>query len=210
MHNKITQKNSLTTSFSTLVLFCVLTISSSNSHTAAPNQSKTFTCIADGTNRCGCLRQNDGSGLIWYQTGLNNNARGYFFHDAENALQEFNAENHCGYNDWRIPKFAAKDDEELKAYGVHLYHSDDAYVYEKTDLARLSNYAIRNGYKVKNNFVDWLNGNGFNLANGGYWAANYFTPGLDNAWVINRHNNGVIEVMYAKNNNFIIPVRGGV
>lgn len=211
MNNAITLKNSLAISFGTLLLFCGLITRSQSSYAATPNQSKLFTCIADGTDQCGCLRQNDGSGLIWYRGGLNNNRIGYFFHDGENAIKQFNAENHCGYDDWRMPTFAARDNPTLAAYDYPGHYSDDAQVYADTDLAKLSNYALKNGYQARNDFIAWLNNNGFDLANGGYWAANNYSPSLDNAWVINRHkNNGLIEVMYSKNNNFVIPVRGGI
>lgn len=197
-------------SFSLFLLFCSLTIGLNNNAVASTNQSKLFTCLADGANQCGCLQQNDGSGLIWYNAGLTNNKNGYFFHDAVNAIKQFNTEDHCGYKDWRIPTFAARDNQTLAAQSYQGHFADDAQVYSDTDLAKLGNYALKNGYKGRNNFIAWLNSNGFSLVNGGYWATNIFSSSLDNAWVINRYTNtGLIEVMYSKNNNFVIPVRGG-
>ena len=202
MYNTIKPKKSPITYFSALIVFGALITGSQNSDAATTSQSKLFTCVADGSDQCGCLRSNDGSGLIWYSSGLTNNKTGYFFHDAEQAIKHFNTENHCGYDDWRIPKFATRDNQS--------HYSDDPQVYGATDLAKLSNYALKNGYQARNNFISWLNNNGFYLANGGYWAANTFSSSLDNAWVINKRDTGLIEVMYAKNNNFVIPVRGGM
>lgn len=103
------------------------------------------------------------------------------------------------------------DNPTLAAYDYREQYSDYAQVYIDTDLAKLSNYALKNGYQSRNDFIAWLNNNGFDLVNDGYWAANNYFTSLDNAWVINKHkNNGLIEVMYSKNNNFVIPVRGGI
>lgn len=166
-----------------------------------------FLCVADGSNACGCLIQNDGSGLVWYGSSLTNDENGYIFAGESNELSAFNQENHCGYTDWRIPT--------LHSSNSGAYFGSNS-IDDTTDFGKLSNYIINNGYVSQGNLNTWLNQQGFNLTTdcGGIGGCYYFSSSVSKinpylAWEVNM-TTGVVDLTSINySTNFLLPVRGG-
>ena len=133
-----------------------------------------FSCVADGSNQCGCLVQNDGSGLIWYadgsQTGTWINWCSHTGPAADincvsdgSSLVAFNRANHCGYNDWHLPTAPnASNATFVDQMGGNW--------------GSIGTYAKNNGWTERAAFYTWLNTtsgtNHFNnVANNYYWSA---------------------------------------
>lgn len=159
-----------------------------------------FACVADGSNPCGCLTQNDGSitPLVWYGSSLTNNGHGYKFAQIPSVLSDFNSNNHCGYTDWRIPTLDTTDNE------AHFFGNP---LIDK-DFGKLGSYAIANGYKTQSDLATWLNSKGFNLTPGPYWSSNVYTPSPNGlAWLVNMPN-GYVKFDQQTPNNLLLAVRG--
>lgn len=134
-----------------------LTVSSSQSSTP-------FSCIEDPVtgNYCGCLSQNNGSGLIWYADGrtvgkwLNWGTGGY-------DLSQFNRANHCGYSDWHLPSVFSTKQKEFRLNAE----------LASGDWGSLVNHAVTKGWdRKKDTLATWLNQNKFiGIESGFYWAS---------------------------------------
>lgn len=148
----------ITASYSNLTSSAaILTVSSSQS-------SIPFACIVDPVtgNPCGCLSQNDGSGLIWYADGR---TVGKWLNWAEGGydLSQFNRANHCGYSDWHLPSVFSTRQKEFRL------NAESA----SGDWGSLVNYAVTKGWdRSKNTLATWLNQNKFiGIESGFYWAS---------------------------------------
>ena len=128
--------------------------------------SSLFTCVADGTNQCGCLTENDGSGLMWYADGsVSGKWNDWCSTTNSNCtvtgakLAAFNAANHCGYNDWHLPSVTNP--------------SDNSYISQVGgEWGTLATYAKNNGFKNGQPLQTWLNNNQFKgVQSGTYWSS---------------------------------------
>jgi hypothetical protein len=148
-----------------------------------------FSCVADISGStptlCGCLNENDGSGLTWYadasQTGAwtawcteSSTASSYDSNCTGgdgSSLNTFNVVNHCGYTDWHLPTLVATSGAVASAGG---------------QWGTIGTYASANGYSgggsTGNTFPVFLNTYGFNNVNTGilYWSSVY--DGTSNAY----------------------------
>ena len=143
--------------------------------------STLFSCIADNNESpapkspCACLIQNDGSGLVWdveSMPELGKLIQDVMYYNPVESTQnylntEFNPENHCGYNDWRVPT-----SESTGAYASVStytdYESDAYYLWniissDHTDMGRLGYFSAHNsGLPFESNiaksigFTGWL------------------------------------------------------
>ena len=143
-----------------------------------------FSCVADISNPesptlCGCLNQNDGSGLTWYsdasQTGawinwcsgsggaesdpecttLNSSTQG----NNGESLNAFNTKNHCGYSDWHLPTMTTPGE------GNGVVESSGG------NWGDIGTYAINSGtYTSGSDFGNWLTDNRF----GGVYSYFYY------------------------------------
>ena len=128
-----------------------------------------FSCVPDGANACGCLFENDGSGLLWYadasQTGawtdwctqsldINSNCSS----NGESIVAFNSGYGHCGHADWHLPTMAASPTlgEAVAAAGGNW--------------GTLGTYA---GSNTGDAFAIWLSSNGFTSVNtsGLYWSS---------------------------------------
>lgn len=148
----------ITASYNNLTsLAAKLTVSSSQ-------PSVPFSCIQDPVtgNHCGCLSQNDGSGLIWYADGRTVGKWVDWAGDS-NELSKFNKANHCGYSDWHLPSIFSTTQKEFRL------NAESA----SGNWGSLVNYAVTKGWdRSKNTLATWLNQNKFvGIENGFYWAS---------------------------------------
>ncbi len=136
-----------------------------------------FSCKADGGNACGCLIQNDGSGLIWYNQQIRGSWSNWCIGDhctksGNNELSKFNLTKHCGLNNWQLPDIGNV---------AHSGERVDSSLMGGT-LGALGMYAEQNGYAA--NFNTWLNQVGFSVAENifaRFWIKNYrFDGGVFN------------------------------
>ncbi len=173
--------------------------------------SPIFSCIKDNVsgNTCGCLLQNDGSGLIWYNP-VNGGSISQFTEESA-VLSEFNSSSHCGYTDWRIPTLSTIDENNYY-FGAPGNRIDNT-----TDFAKLGNYAIANGFASQGDLTAWLNSNGFSLPTDCsailgcyYWSSSVFQWPMPTylSWVVNM-SNGFVSPFYQLSNAYLLPVRGG-
>lgn len=219
VHTKIKSKT-----LSILLLICLLIISfnsSANNTTINNINSKSashisnqalFLCVADGTEPCGCLIQNDGSDnpLMWYRYSSIHN---YSFTEANTSfISDFNSGNgHCGYRDWRLPTTGTD-----LVNNVSLSFENGRILGE---FAFLANYAHMHGYEYRSNLSDWLRLNGFsNVGNNNevgpykYWSSSTYLYNLGIwAWYTNM-TNGSISILPSISSTTakVLPVRGGV
>lgn len=170
--------------------------------TAAP----LFSCVADISNLthpmlCGCLNQNDGSGLTWYadssQTGSWRNwcsgsgAALDSVCQTENlrnpgqngeSVNTFNTEAHCEYGDWHLPTAPNTNNVYINLLGGNW--------------GSLGVYAVNNGYTVGQDLNAWLSTNNFSGATSdSYWSSLSFDP--TNAWVVMSHGYALNSSYYA-------------
>ena len=131
-----------------------------------------FTCIEDPVtgNPCGCLEENDSSGLIWYadatQTGTQidwctpDRSDFYNWCGTDGAsVVAFNAAGHCGYSDWHVPTSPRP--------AMYLNNAAGSW-------GTLGSYALGNGWIQGNSLAQWLNNNGFTgVVDDSYWSADY-------------------------------------
>lgn len=146
-----------------------------------------FSCITDGLNSCGCLLENDGSGLIWYADGNNwgswsdwcsssGPAADVRCHSEGMQLVEFNKAGHCGFQDWHLPRTPNVSDQPL-------------YVYEAGgEWGSLAIYAQGNGWNTSNPFSLWLNiiskpNHFYNVLSPYYWSSK-------SGWTVDMYNGG--------------------
>lgn len=198
-----------TTTLASSIIAPDSTTISANTSPSSPLQltvTPLFTCVADDGNACGCLIQNDGSGLMWYGSTLTNSGNGYAFTDESSVLSKFNGESHCGYTDWRIPTLSSSEDSVY-------FGSND--IDDTTDFGRLSNYVIINGYASGGNLNSWLNQQGFALTtNCGiyvdcyYFSSSSYTINPNFAWEVGM-TNGLVDKTFINYGDFLLPVRGG-
>ena len=141
-----------------------------------------FSCVADISNSesptlCGCLNENDGSGLTWYRNGGNkigtwNNwcsGSGGVASSANcpsaasgtngESLNAFNTASHCGYSDWHLGTIT--DPTNPVPYVVNL----------GGNWGTIGTYATNNGYSMNTNFATWLNANNFSVLAANYWTS---------------------------------------
>ncbi|MCC2625367.1 MAG: hypothetical protein K0R14_1240 [Burkholderiales bacterium] len=195
--------------YTTPVVYTVTAADGSTAQYTVTVKLKLFLCMADGANACGCLKQNDGSGLIWYRGDIGL----YTFYNQAKALAAFNSGNgHCGYTDWRIPALVTTDNQG--------HFLGDPEVNNSSEFGKLGNLAIANGYVRKTNLTAWLNAEGFSLQDGWgcnqtggchYWSS---TDSPSGGWQLYMGTSfggtggwvGTIGQIY---NSFLLPVRGG-
>ncbi len=138
-----------------------------------------FSCVADisnpaSPNLCGCLNENDGTGLTWYRDGSQTGSwtdwcteslDGSCSSDGA-SIVAFNAESICGYSDWHLP--TAPD-----ALGAP-YASDMG-----GNWGAIGNYALDNGYTNGYDLAYWLNSNGFSgVTDNIYWSSASYDSSL--------------------------------
>jgi hypothetical protein len=122
-----------------------------------------FSCVKDYVtgNKCGCVFEKDGSGLVWYadasQSGTWNDwcSKGIFCNGSDgSSMVAFNNANHCGYRDWHLPSVRNPGRYVDKVVG---------------DWGTLGTYAKNNGWIEGTAFYTWLNNNYFiNVTNSVY------------------------------------------
>lgn len=174
--------------FTKPVLHTVIALDGSTAtYTVKVDTGELFSCVADGENPCGCLVQNDGSGLMWYGNALNNDGNGYTFNQESLILLAFNSgSGHCGYTNWRIPTLNTLDNNN------YYFGAVNNKINGTTDFGLLGNYAIANGYLSQGNLNIWLNAQGFKTnATSSYWASSVYAPYPNSgAWLL--ENNGYV------------------
>lgn len=131
----------------------------------------TFSCIADGSTACGCLHENDGSGLTWYadasksgswtdwctksqDTNGNCNSNG-------ESITAFNSgDGHCGYTDWHLPSTVDVSGQVAAAGG------------QWGTLGTFASFES-GGAGIGSNFQSWLTAQGFTgvYSDGAYWSS---------------------------------------
>ena len=135
-----------------------------------------FSCVADGQNQCGCLTQNDGSGLMWYaespgtisfNSNFNSNSHINPSLSYKSQVESANAYlslgefgSHCGFggiNQWRLPTA-----ESAGVYNQVDYYamSDIISKTDQTDIGRLGYFIINyevSSYVGGSDFIAWLN-----------------------------------------------------
>ena len=160
-----------------------VTITASNANatesTSSPitvNAPALFTCLADGANACGCLIENDSSGLTWYanasQTGTWTNWCSHTGTAADTNcssegtdLTTFNSgSGHCGFTDWHLPTMTSPSSGEAVAAAGGNWGTLGTYAGSNTGAA----------------FATWLTNNGFVNTGGFYWSSVSFDS--DHAW----------------------------
>jgi hypothetical protein len=195
--------------FTTSVTYTVMAADGSTADYTVTVKLALFVCVADGGNACGCLKQNDGSDLMWYS-----NAIGVFNFDQQAApLAAFNSgAGHCGYTDWRIPTLGTTDNAN------HFF--GEPQVDNSSEFGKLGNLAIANGYISQGNLTLWLNSQGFGLPDGygcdqvggcRYWSS---SPMPYVGWQLYMGSSfggvgGYVQTIYAHSGAFLLPVRGG-
>jgi len=173
-----------------------------------------FSCVADISNSesptlCGCLNENDGSGLTWYRNGQesgtwNNwcSGSGGVASSANcpsaasgtngESLNAFNTASHCGYSDWHLGTITAPTNPV--PYVVNL----------GGNWGTIGTYATNNGYSMNTNFATWLNANNFNVLALSYWTS--LARDATTAWMV-KLSTGVIGYNVETNNAPIMVVR---
>ena len=125
-----------------------------------------FSCVADGSNQCGCLTQNDNSNLMWYADGSMNGKWSDWCSTTNgncvvtgSKLASFNAANHCGHNDWHLPSV--------------INPTDNSYISQAGgEWGTLATYAKNNGFKNGQPFYIWLKNNQFKgIQSSTYWSS---------------------------------------
>lgn len=155
--------------------------------TAAP----LFSCVADisnpaSPNLCGCLNENDESGLTWYadrsQTGTwkswctPTQDPGNLCTANGSSISTFNNLSHCGYSDWHLPSTNGGGGA-VNAIGGNW--------------GTIGTYAVDHRYAISNNLNDWLNTNGFTgEPNGFYWSS--VSRNSTEVWIVNMSNGNVL------------------
>ena len=177
-----------------------------------------FSCVADISNSesptlCGCLNQNDSSGLTWYRNGQqigtwNNwcSASGgaesdpncYTINSGTNgeSLNVFNTKSHCGYSDWHLPTMTTPGPISRPVY----VESSGG------NWGSISTYATNNGYYTNTNLSDWLNTNNFSVSTGLYWSSTSYSATV--AWLVIMQTGVVGDNTYGSR-EAILLVRGG-
>ena len=175
-----------------------------------------FSCVADISNPnypnlCGCLNQNDGSGLTWYNYGSQNgnwknwcSSSGgvesdsicYALNSSRNGilLNSFNTYNHCGYSDWHLPTMITPGagDGNVESSGGNW--------------GDIGTYAINNGYRTDDNkFGKWLAKNFIGVKSRYYWSSASYDSVL--AWGVNM-NDGFVGYTSVLNTSGVLVVRG--
>ncbi len=167
-----------------------------------------FSCVADligatnATKLCGCLNQNDGSGLMWYGSALTGSNAGYPFAYEATILAAFNSgSGHCGHTDWRIPSLGT-----INGYGGYLFCN--ANINQTTDFGKLGCYAITKGYASGSNLAVWLNNQGFSslLYSKAYWSSSSDALNNNNGWNVTL-DDGAVHTTINSTLMFLLPVR---
>ena len=124
---------------------------------------------------CGCLTENDSSGLTWYANASQTGTWTNWCSNAGTAvdtnctvegssLTTFNTANHCGYTDWHLPTLTATSGAVASAGG---------------NWGTLGTYA---GSNTGAAFATWMTTNGFTSVNssGFYWSS--VSSNRNDAW----------------------------
>lgn len=167
--NGVLQVSGVTTNdFSRPVIYTVMDIGGNTTQYSVsvgiPSQLL-FTCVADGADKCACVRQNDGSGLVWYIAQLKEKKdyNLYWWNVEKNDLPlRFNngGAGMCGYNSgWRIPSSNASLYTDLSVQPPKAYRIQDAVSSDTSDIGRLGYYATHNAVLKYNGevFLEWFN-----------------------------------------------------
>ena len=150
---------------------------------------------------CGCLTENDSSGLTWY---ANASESGSWLNwctpsldpnsmciSTGESITVFNSgSGHCSHTDWHLPTMAANPTrgEAVSAVGGNW--------------GTLGNYA---GSNTGANFASWMTTNGFSgVTNGLYWSSWYYGSG--NAWGVSM-SIGRVGYSYTNVMNGVLLVR---
>ena len=148
-----------------------------NGYTVAITIPETlFSCKADTStsspSECGCLIQNDGSGLVWYISGVSinypifsNTPESQWVPQATDYLTtQFNPESHCGYSDWMVPTSESYGSYPNSAASIYSgYYLWDAESSDPTNIGHLGYFAANNSESSFNasesvaGFTGWLN-----------------------------------------------------
>ena len=150
-----------------------------NGYTVAITIPETlFSCKADTStsspSECGCLIQNDGSGLVWYISGVSISyaipnfsfaSESQWVPQATDYLTtQFNPESHCGYSDWMVPTSESYGSyPSSAASGYSSYYLWDAESSDPTNIGHLGYFAANNSESNFNasesvaGFTGWLN-----------------------------------------------------
>ncbi len=172
----ITQQSGETkNNFESPVVYMVYAADGSTKNYTVTVLAPMFVCINDPVtdNACGCLLQNDGSGLIWYASGAQQGLWTDWCspsldgrcNSTGSSLIEFNSKNHCGYNDWQLPTATKFNVAYVDQIGGQW--------------GSLGTYAKNNGWVQNGNFATWLTvGVGVNhftdVTDGHYFIASSF------------------------------------
>lgn len=162
--------------------------------------STPFSCIKDPmTDKdCGCLSQNDGSGLIWYADGRTV-GKWLNWADGGYELSQFNRENHCGYSDWHLPSIFSTTQKGFRL------NAESA----SGNWGSLVNYAVTKGWdRKKDTLATWLNQNKFvGIESGFYWAS--LKENSVYIWGVDMFMGVTNQAVYTYPYGHIILVRGG-
>ena len=176
------------------VIYTVAAADGSTTNYTVTVQLQDFTCVADGANGCGCIIENNGSGLEWYASSLTNSGAGYTFNNLPPIIGQFNAQTHCGQSDWRIPSLT----------GVNGQSADPT-----SDFGSLIDYVEALGFDPNQQDLGaWLNQKGFNIDNNCgstqciYWSSN-INAGVEMSG-FSQSGGGVF--INPGSNSFVIPV----
>lgn len=160
------------------------------------------TCIADGTNQCGCLQTNGENGLTWYADTSQHGKWSDWCSPTDPrcantggaALNAFNSAGHCGYSDWHLPSMPNAS-TSVQEYIDQAGGEWDA----------LSQYALLNGWSEGDSLIGRL-AEFSNEQEKFYWARS--STFNNNAFGV-YFAQGLVQTQSIPQDGYVILVRGG-